>query len=60
MSNLLNIGIFLGGYCAISAVTAASIWAIRRDTKRQSPAENLIKLPAKVGKVKVCRRYSKS
>ena len=46
MSNLLNAGIFLGGYCVIGAAAAASIWAIRRECVR-SPARGSIKLPSK-------------
>ena len=45
MSALLNTGIFLGGYCAISAVTAVSIWAVRQDVKL--PAKNSIRLPVR-------------
>lgn len=46
MSNLLNAGIFLGGYCAIGAAAAASIWAIRRECTK-TPARGTIRLPTK-------------
>lgn len=45
MSTLLNVGVFLGGYCAISATAAASIWAIRREVGL--PKERSIALPSK-------------
>lgn len=43
MSTLLNVGVFLGGYCAISATAAASIWAIKRDVRL--PEKDSISLP---------------
>lgn len=45
MSALLNIGIFLGGYGVITAVTVASIWAVKREPR--APAPMSIKLPIK-------------
>jgi len=57
MSTMTNVGILLGGYCAISAVTAASVWAINQGIK--SPGKGSIRLPARpnikttVGRLKI-------